>query len=135
MATLVTGTPTTRTEHSRYVAPVGLMMSMLPPVILIFGGVAVEGFGAISWAGAIVWGLAATVVFTGFSIMGKAVGMTRMDLLDLLGSVAAPAGTTKARVLDAGREPHGPRGVGGRPRVALRDLASIDTPSGRGAEC
>lgn len=77
------------------------MLSMLPPVALIAIGVTTEGLGAISWAGTIVWGIVATIVFTLFSLMGKAMGMSRMDLLDLLGSALVAPGTGAAKILGA----------------------------------
>lgn len=101
MATTVTGTSRAQNRHSMVLAPIGLMISMAVPVVVIVAGVAVEGWGAISWAGAIVWGIVATAVFTVFSMIGKAVGMTRMDLLDLLGSAVAPPHTTQAKAVGA----------------------------------
>jgi predicted cobalt transporter CbtA len=97
--TVLSGTGDTRTEHSVPWGLLGLMTSMGVPVALIVVGVAVDGWGAISWPGAIVWGVAGTFAFTLFSAMGKAVGMTRMDLLDLLGSTVVPAHTTASRVV------------------------------------
>lgn len=101
MATILTGTTERNGRHSSVVAPLGLMVSMGVPVAVIVGGVAVEGWGSISWAGAVVWGVVATVVFTGVSMMGKAMGMTDMDLLDLLGSAVAEPGTSRARAIGA----------------------------------
>lgn len=101
MATIVTGTAQRRASHSRLLAPLGLMISMAVPVGVIVVGVVAEGWGAISWLSAIVWGVVATVVFTLFSMMGKAIGMTRMDLLDLLGSVAAAPGSAASRGIGA----------------------------------
>jgi hypothetical protein len=64
-------------------------------------GLAVEGSAAIDWPGAIVWGIVATAVFTMFSMIGGAMGMSRMDLLDLLGSVVARPGSGGSRALGA----------------------------------
>jgi hypothetical protein len=80
-------------DHSPVLGPLGLMASMALPAAVGVVGVIVLGFDAIDWLSAIVWGVLATVAFTGFSMIGKAVGMTRMDLLDLLGSTAAEPGT------------------------------------------
>ncbi len=80
-----------RTQHSPVLAPVGFMMSMAIPAAIAIIGIIVLGWGEISWPDAIVWGIAATIVFTLFSIVGKAMGMTRMDLLELLGSTASRA--------------------------------------------
>jgi hypothetical protein len=99
--TVVSGTTQTRTEHSVAWGLLGLMLSMAIPPALVVVGIAVHGWGAISWLGAIVWGVVATVAFTLFSMMGKSMGMSRMDLLDLLGSMVARPGTTNAQMLGA----------------------------------
>lgn len=99
--TVMTGTEHTRTEHAGGAAAVGLMVSMGVPAVIAVAGVLLLGWDAISWGGAIIWGIVATAAFTLFSIMGKAMGMTRMDLLDLLGSMFVPAGTSASRALGA----------------------------------
>jgi hypothetical protein len=48
-----------------------------------------------------VWGVAATVAFTLVSVTGRAMGMTRMDLLDLLGSIFVAPHTAASRTLGA----------------------------------
>jgi hypothetical protein len=101
MATIVTGTQQRNDRHSTAVAPLGLLVSMGVPVAIIVAGIAAEGWGAISWTGAIVWGVVATVVFMLVSMMGKAADMTDMDLLDLLGSAVAEPHTGTARLLGA----------------------------------
>lgn len=78
-----------------------MMVSMGLPMAVAVIGLATYGFGAIAWGGAIVWGIIATAAFTLFSMMGKAMGMTRMDLLDLLGSVIAPPHTARSRAIGA----------------------------------
>jgi hypothetical protein len=65
------------------------MVSMGVPVALIVAGIAVDGWGAISWTGAVVWGVVATVVLPSSARWARPVGMTDMDLLDLLGSAVA----------------------------------------------
>lgn len=77
------------------------MLSMAIPAAIAIVGVAALGFSEIDWAGAIVWGVVATAVFTLFSMLGGAMGMTRMDLLDLLGSGLARPGTGSSRALGA----------------------------------
>lgn len=99
---VMAGTRETQTEHTVEWSLVGVMLAMGVPVIVAVTGVAVHGFGAIRWLDAIVWGVVATVAFTVFSMMGKRMGMTRMDLLDLLGSMFAPPGSTVSRALGAG---------------------------------
>lgn len=99
MTTIMTGTERSHARHSMALAPIGFMVSMGVPVAVVVAGIAIEGWGAISWAGAVVWGLVATVAFTLFSMMGKAMGMTRMDLLDLLGSAVATPGTSASRAI------------------------------------
>ncbi|HEX6206769.1 MAG TPA: DUF6789 family protein [Actinomycetota bacterium] len=95
------GTPETRSTHHPVWGPIGLMLSMAVPIAVIVVGVAVEGSAAISWQGAIVWGVVATVAFTILGMVGTAMGMTRMDLLDLLGSAVATPHTTGSRVIGA----------------------------------
>lgn len=102
MATIVSGTPATRTRHSSALGPLGFMVSMAIPAGVVVAGTAVEGFDAISWTGAAAWGAVATVVFTIFSMMGARIGMTDMDLLDLLGSTVAPPHSGQARAIGMG---------------------------------
>ena len=99
--TVTTGTPGTRTEHTMPQAAMGLMASMGIPALIAIIGIAVLGWGAIHWLGAILWGIVATFAFTLFSMMGTAMGMTRMDLLDLLGSMMAAPHTPTARAVGA----------------------------------
>lgn len=101
MATIVTGADRSQARHSPIFGSIGFMISMAIPVAVILIGIAAEGLGAISWLGAIVWGIVATMAFTLFSMAGKAMGMTRMDLLDLLGSTVAPPNSTKSRAVGA----------------------------------
>jgi hypothetical protein len=95
------GSQESRTQHSPVWGPVGFMTSMAIPAAIAIIGIAVLGWAEISWLGAIVWGIVATIAFTLFSIMGSAMGMTRMDLLDLLGSMMATPGTTASRTIGA----------------------------------
>lgn len=95
--TVFSGTDCAHSRHAVSWAPLGLMGSMAVPIALIVLGIARLGWAAISWPGAIVWGVVATAAFTLVSIMGKAMGMTRMDLLDLLGSMVASPGSGTAR--------------------------------------
>lgn len=95
------GTAETRSTHHPVWGPIGLMLSMAVPIAVIVLGIAAEGATAISWLGAIVWGVVATIAFTLFSMMGAGMGMTRMDLLDLLGSAVATPGTTRSRAIGA----------------------------------
>lgn len=95
------GSQESRTRHSPVWEPVGFMISMAIPATIAIIGIALLGWGEISWLGAIVWGIVATIFFTLFSIVGKAMGMTRMDLLDLLGSMVASPRSTPSRVIGA----------------------------------
>lgn len=81
--------------------PGGFMLTMGIPAAIAIVGVVALGFEEIDWAGAVVWGVVATAAFTLFSVLGGATGMTRMDLLDLLGSTLAPVGTAASRTLGA----------------------------------
>lgn len=88
-------------RHRPVLGPLGFMASMLVPAAVGVVGVIVEGPRAIDWASALAWGAIATVVFQLFSMMGKAMGMTRMDLLDLLGSAVAAPGSSAATLTGA----------------------------------
>lgn len=101
MATIESGTERRNARHSMAIAPIGFMVSMALPVAVIAAGIPAEGWGAISWVGAAVWGIVATIAFTVFSMMGKAMGMTEMDLLDLLGSAVVEPHTAKSRTIGA----------------------------------
>jgi hypothetical protein len=98
---IATGTMDTRTEHSTELGALGLMISMGVPAAIAIGGIVALGWGAISWAGAIVWGILAAIAMTLFMMMGHSMGMTRMDLFDLLGSMVAPAHTSRSRGIGA----------------------------------
>lgn len=95
------GSQESRTQHSPVWGPMGFMISMLIPAAIAIIGIVVLGWDAISWLGAIIWGIVATMAFTLFSMMGKAMGMTRMDLLDLLGSMVTTPGTSTSRMTGA----------------------------------
>lgn len=96
-----TGTQESRAHHSPVWGPIGFMISMGIPAAIAIIGIVVLGWDAISWLGAIVWGVVATMAFTLFSMMGKAMGMTRMDLLDLLGSMFTTPGSSTSRSIGA----------------------------------
>ncbi len=88
-------------QHSPLSGPLGFMVTMAIPAAIAIGGIAAFGFGEIDWPGAVVWGIVATAVFTALSMMAAAMGMTRMDLLDLLGSAVLRSGTAGSRALGA----------------------------------
>jgi hypothetical protein len=88
-----------RVHHSPVLGPLGFMISMGVPAVIAIIGIIVLGWDAISWGGAIAWGIVATIAFALFSMMGKKMGMTRMDLLDLLGSMFVEPGTSKSKML------------------------------------
>lgn len=82
-------------------AAFGLAVSMGVPVLVIVWGLVELGAGAIDWGSAIVWGVVATVAFTLFGMMGQRMGMTDMDILELLGSTTSRAGTAGAKAAGA----------------------------------
>lgn len=88
-----------RREHHSPLAPVGFMLSMAVPAAIAIVGVIGLGFDEIAWAGAIVWGIVATIAFSVLGVMGTVTGMTRMDIFNTLGSWVAPAGTSRARAI------------------------------------
>jgi len=87
--TIKTGTADTRTEHSVAMASLGTLLSVGIPAAIAIVGIARLGWGAIHWGGAIVWGVVAAVAFTAVLMAAKAMGTTRLDLFDLLGSLPA----------------------------------------------
>lgn len=91
----------TPSTASMGLSALGLLMSMGLPVVLIVWGMAALGPNAIEWASAIVWGLIATVPFTLFGMLGQKMGMTEMDILDLLGSMVADPGTGRGKAVGA----------------------------------
>lgn len=95
----MTGTPTARTEHNMPAAAVGFMLSMGIPAAIAVIGIFALGLGAIHWIGAIVWGVIATLAFAAFGAMGRSMGMTRLNVADLLGSLMAGAHTAKAKAI------------------------------------
>lgn len=101
MTTIVAGTRQAHASHSRTWGPLGLMLTMALPVAIIVAGIIVQGWGAISWLGAVVWGVVAAVAFALVATLGRTMGMTRMDLLDLLGSLVAAPRTAASRTLGA----------------------------------
>jgi hypothetical protein len=102
---MTTGTPSTRTEHRVGIAALGFMFSMGVPAVLAIAGLIALGPGEVRWLDAIVWGVVATAAFTAFSMMGKAMGMTRMDLLDLMGSAFTRPGSGAAKAIGAMMHP------------------------------
>lgn len=94
-----TGTPETRTDHSETLALLNETVVILIPAALLLGGIATFGFDGISWAGAVVWGIVAAAAMTGFVTLGRAIGLTTMNLLDLLGSTVYEPGTTRSHSL------------------------------------
>lgn len=98
---IATGTVGTRTDHQMGLAVIGVTLAVGFPAAFALIGILAFGWDAISWAGALAWGVVGAIAFTLFSMMGKAIGMTRMDLLDLLGSMFVTPGTGKSRALGA----------------------------------
>lgn len=86
-------------RHSPVLGPLGFLLSIGIPAMIVVIGLISVGWNAISWPGAIIWGIVATIAFTLFTIMGKKMGITRMDLLDLLGSIFVEPHTTTSRTV------------------------------------
>lgn len=86
-------------QYSSVLGPMGFIVSMGVPAAIIIAGVIVLGWYAISWRGAIVWGIVATIAFIQFNIIGRRMGMTRMRLLDLFGSVLEKPRTSLSKSL------------------------------------
>lgn len=79
----------------------GVAMSVGIPCVIAVIGIARFGWRGISWADVFVWGPTATAAFTLVGIISRRAGLTRFDLLDLLGSIFAEPGSTRSRALGA----------------------------------
>jgi hypothetical protein len=97
--TVITGTPDTRTVHTPSLSAAGVAFAYAIPAIIGIAGVATLGWDAISWLGALIWGLVAGAVMLLAIMMGRGMGMTRVDFLDLLGSMFAPAHSRRSRAI------------------------------------
>lgn len=99
---ITTGTSKTQTEHSQTRAVISVTMAMGIPAALAIGGLLAMGWGVISWAGAIIWGAVAALAMAIFMAMGRSMGMTTMNLADLLGSTVAEPNTTASNTIGMG---------------------------------
>lgn len=100
--TITTGTTDTQTEHSQPRAIAGVAVAVSVPALLAIIGLFAMGFGAISWGGAIIWGVLAALVMWMFMAMGRAMGMTEMNLLDMMGSIYTQPGTSTSKGIGMG---------------------------------
>lgn len=96
---LTTGTLDTKTEHREGPAYLNVATAVGIPFLIGVIGLAVRGWDAISWVGAILWGFVATVFAAFVYLVARTLEVTRMNIFDLLGSFAAPAGSDRARRL------------------------------------
>lgn len=90
---IVTGTPETSAEHHPVLGFLNELVALIIPLGLIVLGVIVLGWEAIAWTGALVWGAVAALAMSLTIAIGRSIGITTMNLLDLLGSLIAPRGT------------------------------------------
>lgn len=100
--TQVTGTRRTRTEHSEAAGVLSIAVAVGIPALLALFGLIAYGFAAISWASAIVWGAFAALVMAGVVALGRRMGMTRMHLGEMLGSMFAERNTSASRTTGMG---------------------------------
>lgn len=94
---LVTGTEQTRTEHSSGAAATGVTISVGIPAVLFLWGLFQFGADAVSWSGAIIWGIVAAAGFLLVMAAGRALDSTRMDFADMLGSMFTRPGTSASQ--------------------------------------
>lgn len=99
MTRIITGTPEATGEHVEATATLGAAVAYGIPVALAVAGIVEFGWNTISWTGATACGAIAAFAFLLFSTMGKRMGMTRMDILDLLGSMFAPPHSNLSRTM------------------------------------
>jgi hypothetical protein len=75
----VLGSKQRSAEHSPIPAFARQMACMgSPPVVVVLGVAALEGWTAVDWPSTVVWGVLVTVMSRLFSMLGKAMGLTRM---------------------------------------------------------
>lgn len=99
MIHLITGTQDARGEHSTGRAILGATIACGMPFAIAIAGIARYGWSAVSWAGGLGWGALAALVFVLFTRLGEDTGVTKMDLLDLLGSLFASPHTRSSRTI------------------------------------
>lgn len=92
-----TGTTDTQTTHSMGAAVASVAVAVGLPACLAITGLVARGWGAISWAGAIIGGLVGTIAMLGTTAVASALRMTRIDLNDLLGSMLFEPGSDRAK--------------------------------------
>lgn len=93
---VVTGTEHTRTEHSTGAALAGVLLSLGLPAVVALAGIWQFGWNAISWQGAIVWGIVGALALWLTVVLFRRGGATRLPLLDLLGSLFARSGSQES---------------------------------------
>lgn len=95
--TLGTGTPETRTEHSPTLAVLNEMIVFAIPAALLIGSIAALGWNAISWLGAIVWGVVGTLAMSGVLAAMRSMELTSIHMPALLGSISRDPDTENPR--------------------------------------
>ncbi len=98
MDRLITGTPDTRAEHLLALAYPGIVIGVGIPMAVAIGGIVTRGGLAISWVAAIVWGVLAAWAFLLVLAGCRSLGMTRLDLTELLGALVAEPHTSRSRL-------------------------------------
>lgn len=93
---VVTGTDRTRTEHSTGSSMTGVVFSLGLPAVIALAGIWRFGWAAVSWPGAIVWGIAGAIGLWLTVVAFWRAELTRMRLLDLLGSMFARSRTNES---------------------------------------
>jgi hypothetical protein len=95
--TVTSGTMDTRTEHREAGAALNLAFAVAIPLVLSLTGLAVRGFDAVSWPGALIWGFLGSAAFAGVLGSMERAGVTHLDWFDVLGSLFARARSPEAR--------------------------------------
>ena len=99
MAIIVAGTADARARHRVALSAVGMTLGYTIPALIAILGFALEGPDAIVWGRAILAGLVAAFVMWVVMFLGRMVGITRIDLLDLLGSLVSRPHTSTSHTL------------------------------------
>lgn len=96
---IVTGTPETRTQHSTQLAATGVVLSVGIPIAIAVLGIAEFGGEAINGMGVVVWGVVGALAMLLSMRAGRAMGMTQMNFVDLIGSMFVRPHSSRSQML------------------------------------
>lgn len=84
-------------RHPPVLGLVGFRLSLTVPVTIGIAGAVIQGLEVIDWPSAILWGAVAATAFAMAGTRSRALGLTRLEWSDLLGSIVATPGGRMSR--------------------------------------